>query len=371
MKSKIKKLNFNGQKIFIGLDVHLTSWKVTIMLEDTPFKTFSQDPDAKTLWDYLDKNFPGGVYFSAYEAGFCGFSVHRKLESFGIKNIVVNPADIPTTDKEKKQKEDQRDSRKIARSLKNGQLEPIYIPSRKMEELRGLVRYRKSLVKEITRNKTRVKSFLHHNGINIPIELNGASQHWSSNFTKWLETVNLTTDYGHIVLLKTLETIIHLRKTLLSVTKDLKRIVTQNERYSTLVNNLKSIPGIGFVVALTILTEIEDINRFKNLDCLCSFIGLVPSTNSSGDQDRTGNITRRSNKPLRGVLIESAWVAIRSDSSMSLAYSSLCKRMKPTKAIIRVTKKLLNRIRFVLLNNKIYEYKMIKKNYNRSILLSE
>ncbi len=129
--------------------------------------------------------------------------------------------------------------------------------------------------------------------------------------------------------------------------------------YYTLVNNLKSIPGIGFVVALTILTEIVEINRFKNLDCLCSFIGLVPTTNSSGNQDRTGNITRRSNKPLRGVLIESAWIAIRSDSSMSLAYSNLCKRMKSTKAIIRVTKKLLNRIRFVLINNKEYENKAV------------
>jgi len=359
MERKIKELNFSGQKIFIGIDVHLTSWKVTIMLEDTPFKTFSQDPDAKTLRNYLDKNFPEGEYFSAYEAGFCGFSVHRNLESNGIKNIVVNPADIPTTDKEKKQKEDQRDSRKIARSLKNGQLDAIYVPSRKMEEFRGLVRYRKSLVKEISRNKARVKAFLHHNGIDIPFELNSSSQHWSSNFTKWLETINLTTDFGHIVLQKTLETINHLRKTLLSVTKDLKRIVAQNEKYSTLINNLKSIPGIGFVVALTILTEIEDINRFKNLDCFCSFIGLVPSTNSSGDQDRTGNITRRSNKPLRGVLIESAWVAIRSDSSMSLAYSNLCKRMKPTRAIIRVTKKMLNRIRFVLINNKEYGYEKV------------
>lgn len=359
MKSKIKELNFSGQKIFMGIDVHLSSWKVTIMLEDTPFKTFSQDPDANTLRKYLDKNFPGAEYFSAYEAGFCGFSVHRKLESYGINNIVVNPADIPTTDKEKKQKEDQRDSRKIARSLKNGELEPIYVPSRRIEELRGLVRYRKSLVKEISRNKVRVKAFLHHNGIDIPFELNGASQYWSSNFTKWLGTVSLTTDFGTIVLLKTLETINHLRKTLLSVTNDLKRIVAQNEMYYTLVNNLKSIPGIGFVVALTILTEIVEINRFKNLDCLCSFIGLVPTTNSSGNQDRTGNITRRSNKPLRGVLIESAWIAIRSDSSMSLAYSNLCKIMKSTKAIIRVTKKLLNRIRFVLINNKEYENKAV------------
>jgi len=71
---------------------------------------------------------------------FCGFSVHRDLERYGIHNIVVNPSDIPTTDKEKRQKEDKRDSRKIAKSLKNGELTAIYVPTKEMEELRSLAR---------------------------------------------------------------------------------------------------------------------------------------------------------------------------------------------------------------------------------------
>jgi len=81
-----------------------------------------QDPDAGILYTYLQTNFPGGNYFSAYKEGFCGFSVHRKLQYYGIQNSVVNPADIPTTNKEHKQKEDRRDNRKIARPLKNGEL---------------------------------------------------------------------------------------------------------------------------------------------------------------------------------------------------------------------------------------------------------
>jgi len=358
MKSKIMK-NYDGHKIFIGIDVHLKSWKVTIMLEETPFKTFSQDPNARTLKKYLEKHFPNGEYFSAYEAGFCGFSVHRELISNGINNIIVNPADIPTTDKEKKQKEDKRDSRKIARSLKNGDLKAIYVPSKDIEELRCLVRYRKTIVKEISRNKTRIKAFLHYNGINIPEELSGASKYWSSNFTKWLETIKLTTDYGHIVLHKTIEMINQMRKTLLSINKDLKTIVKNNENYKETVKNLSSICGIAFIVSITILTEIENIKRFKNLDRLCSFVGLVPMTNSTSDNDKVGGITRRSNKALRGVIIESAWVAIRNDSSLALAYSTLCKRMKPTEAIIRIAKKLLNRIRYVLINNMEYKYEKI------------
>ncbi len=106
MQAKGTTICFKGQNIYVGIDAHLKSWKVTILFENSDFKTFSQDPCAETLGNYLRRNFPQADYYSAYEAGFCGFSVHRELEKQGIKNIVVNPADIPTTDKERKQKED-------------------------------------------------------------------------------------------------------------------------------------------------------------------------------------------------------------------------------------------------------------------------
>lgn len=355
MSSKFKQIDFQGQNIYIGMDVHLKNWRVTILLEQISHKTFSMNPCAKTLSDYLNRNFPGASYYSAYEAGFCGFSPHRALLEQGICNIVVNPADIPTTDKERKQKEDSRDSRKIAHSLRSGVLTGIHVPSLSTEELRGLVRYRKTLVKEISRNKTRIKAFLHYNGIEIPCHLNSASRYWSSNFFKWLETVRLSTSFGHMVLHSIQETVQHLRMTLLKVNKEL-RSIAKGDEFSQKIKNLTSIPGVGLIVSMTVLTELENMNRFKNLDRLCSYIGLVPTTSNTGEAERIGGITPRSNKPLRGILIESAWIAARNDPSLALAYSNLCKRMKPNKAIIRIAKKLLSRIRFVLKNETEYKY---------------
>jgi len=354
MSSKSIELDFNGKNIYTGIDTHLKNWRVTILLDDFVYKTFSMDPNAKVLSNYLRRNFPNGNYHSAYEAGFCGYSVHRALINEGIQNIVVNPADIPTSDKERKQKEDARDSRKIARSLRNGELEPIYIPSQATEELRGFVRYRKSVVRDIARNKSRIKSFLYRHGIKIPAELDTASRYWSSNFTTWLKTIRLTTDFGHTVILNTLETVEQLRLTLLSVNKELRKIA-KNEPYVHQIKLLVSIPGVGLIVAMTILSELECISRFKSLDQLCSFLGLVPTTKSSDENKRVGGITPRSNKPLRKMLIESAWVAIRNDPALALAYSNLCKRMKSNKAIIRIAKKLVSRIRYVLINQ--VEYK--------------
>lgn len=358
MPSKNTILNYKGQDIFVGIDTHLRQWTVTIALTHSIHKTFSMNPKAKELSNYLRRNFPGCNYYSAYEASFCGFSVHFDLLDNGIKNIIVNPADIPTTDKERKQKEDMRDSRKIAKSLRSGDLSGIYIPSKESIEFRGLVRYRKTLVKEISRNKNRIKSLLYFHGIEIPETHSTASKYWSGKFTQWLFSIKLITDSGDEVIKGYVNISIYLRKCLLEVNRSLRARYKQGQ-YSNALQLLCSVPGIGLITASTFLSEIENINRFSSLDKLCSYIGLIPSTNSSGLKDIDTGITPRSNKPLRNVLIESAWMSVRIDPSMALAFNQLCERMGKNKAIVRIAKKLLNRIRYVLKNNTEYVHAVV------------
>lgn len=353
MKTKVKEISFKGKEIYCGIDTHLKSWTVTVMVGEVVYKTFSQDPCAETLSRYLKRNFPDGKYWSVYEAGFCGFSIHRQLIKNDINNIIVNPADVPTTNKEQCQKEDRRDSKKLARGLKNGELESIYIMSAEMEELRSLVRYRKTIMKELCRHKNRIKSFLNFKGIPIPTELNIQSKYWSSRFIAWLKTVKASTDFGSTVLQETIDTAEFLRKKLLKINRQF-RLLSKDSVYTEKIQQLRSIPGIGLIVALTFMSELETIKRFKNLDKLCSYIGLIPTTFSSGEKEAVGNITRRSNKPLRSSIVEAAWVAIRHDPALTLKYNELRSRMEPNEAIIRIAKKLLNRIRFVLKNNQEY-----------------
>jgi len=358
MQTQINELKFSGHNIYVGIDAHLKSWRVTVMLNGVMEKTFSQDPIAEKLQEYLHKRYPGGNYYSAYEAGFCGFSVHRSLERAGIKNIVVNPADIPVTDKEKRQKEDKRDSRKIARTLHNGELKGIHVPRRETEELRTFLRYRKTLVKEISRHKNRVKSLLHYYGISIPEIHQSASRHWSKRFTNWLREVKFETSPGRATLDRTIATVEFLRKQLLETTRDIKKL--SEGSLSRHVALLRTVPGIGLIMAMTLLSELEEVMRFRNLDSLCSYVGLIPTTHSSGDSDKTGNITPRSNKWLRNMIVESSWIAIRHDPTLMLCYQEKCKSMKGTDAIIRVAKKLLNRIRHVLKNNEAYQIAVVK-----------
>lgn len=359
MENKVKQnLDFTGQNIYIGLDTHLKRWKTTIIVEDSFFKTFSQDPDAKILSDYLKKNFPKANYFSAYEASFSGFSAHRELNKLGIKNIVVNPADIPTTDKEKKQKEDARDSRKIAEQLAASKLVAIYVPSIEAEGDRAMLRFRRTLTKEIARNKNRVKSFLYYHGITIPEQF-ADKKYWSKRFTRWLQELEFPSESARITLTEIVKVVEFLRKKQYEIFKKIKEL-SQTKNYKKNVELLISIPGIGLITAMSFLTEIEEISRFKNLDKLCSFVGLIPMTNSSGEHEAIGGITKRQNKILRSLIIESSWIAIRNDPALMLAYSKLVKKMKPSKAIIRIAKKMLNRIRYVLKNQEFYEYAVVK-----------
>jgi len=358
MQTQSNKLDFSGQNIYVGFDVHLKSWKVTIMTEGLTHKTFSQSPKPELLNNYLVKNFPGGTYHSAYEAGFCGYWIHNKLKSLGINSIVVNPADIPTTDKEKVQKEDARDSRKIARSLRSGDLIPIHVPCLKTLDDRSLMRTRSALVKDLVRNKNRVKSFLYFHGIEIPDSFSKQTI-WSKTFISWLNDIEMSEQSGTNALIAIIGASIDLRASVLKVTKQITELSNTKE-YQEQVTLLKSIPGIGLLTAMIILTELETINRFESFDNLSGFIGLVPSTHSSGDNDIVGNITRRGHSVLRSALIESAWIAARLDPALTKSYHDYCKRMEPNKAIVRIARKLLSRIRYVLKNKKKYVCSVVK-----------
>ena len=105
---------------------------------------------------------------------------------------------------------------------------------------------------------------------------------------------------------------------------------------------------------MTILTELETMDRFPNLDKMCGYIGLVPSTRSSGEKEKSGDITPRGHGVLRNAIVESSWIAIRNDPSLMKSYLLYLNRMDSNKAIIKIAKKLLSRIRFVLTNKKPY-----------------
>jgi transposase len=359
MQTQNTKLDFSGQTIYAGIDVHLKNWRITLETDKLSLKTFMQEPDPAVLNNFLRRNYPGATYKCVYEAGFSGFAAYDKFTEFGIDCIVVNPADVPTKDKEKKHKNDVIDSRKLARCLRNNELEGIYVHPVENREYRSLIRCRKKLARDLTRYKNRIKSFLYFHGIEIPVTLVATSKYWPKRFTEWLKTVKLKTDASSVTLGAYIEQAQATRRNILNITRGIRKL-SQSDIFKESLPLLTSISGIGPTSGMIILTELGDIKRFKNFDKLNSYVGLICTTYSSGDKEKVGEMTKRGNHLLKETLVECSWVAIRQDPALLMAYQQYIKRMEPNKAIIRIARKLLNRIRFVLENKKPYETTVVK-----------
>lgn len=343
--------DFTGQSIYVGMDVHKKSWTVSIFSEHHEHKTFTQPPNAQSLVGYLKRTFPGATYHAVYEAGFCGYWIHDSLHQQGVDSMVVNPADVPTTDKQRRGKNDKIDSRKLGKNLRSHDLQPIYIPGSMQREDRSLLRTRYGMVRKQTRCKNQIASLLAFYGVFLPPEME--TKRWSRRFISWLESVQFEHTSGTIALKTLIEELLHLRKLIAGLTRQII-VFSRTYDYVEAVWLLKTIPGISTLTAMILLTEIGDISRFKNLDKLASYAGLIPDTKSSGEEEHITNITMRRNPMLRAILVESSWVAVRKDPALTLAFNKLCRRLKKTNAIIHIARKLLNRIRFVLNNRQPY-----------------
>lgn len=360
MPIKINENFFKDQSFYVGIDSHKKSWKVTILGEQYEHKTMSQDPQPKVLANYLQKNFPGGNFHAVYEAGFSGFNSCRELNELGINCIVIHPADVPTSQKEKLQKTDKADSRKLAKSLRSMEFEAIHVPDPKLEADRALTRQRFRFMKDVVRTKNRVKSLLFQFGIEIPDKFTVAqTRHWSKVYINWLKDIPLAQGS----LRQTLDNYLRIgelqRKELLEANRQV-RALSQTETYRNNFNLLVSIPGIGLTTAISYLVQIGDINRFLTLDDLCNYVGLVPSMHGSGEKMQTGKMIKRGRKELKIMLIEAAWDAVRLDPALMLKFNELQKRMNKNKAIIRIARSLLNRMRLVLKSQQPYVIGVVK-----------
>lgn len=347
-----KQLDFSGTTIYCGVDMHKKNWRINIQDNEFELEDYNQDADAVLLYKHLNRKYPGAHFKIGYEAGFSGFSAQRYLSSKGVECLVINAADVATTDKEKRQKSDKIDARKLCEHLQSKKVKSIYIPALPWEHGRSLVRARARIVNNQTRCKNRIWQLLHFSGLSLPKNYQ-AGQYWSRSFIQLLENLECNSQALRTALQLYIKDYQQTRTLLLEVTRAVRKLCRQNE-YEKQIRLLLSIPAIGEVNAAVILFELQDVKRFRHFDQLCSYAGLIPNTGDSGDTKITKGITNRTNHFLRVALVESSWLAIRKDPALLIKYKTYCRRMDRNKAIIRIAKHLLSRINYVLKNEKEY-----------------
>jgi len=153
------------------------------------------------------------------------------------------------------------------------------------------------------------------------------------------------------VMFRELEHLCQLRKDLLLQLRRLAR----SDRYKEGVELLKSAPGIGMLTAIRLVLEWGDVSRFRRKEEFASFLGLVPSDYSSGEQQRQGHITKQGHRGPRSWLVECSWVAIRLDPVLLEKFRRVLRNCgSKKKAIVAVARKLAMRLRRLLLSREPY-----------------
>jgi len=157
------RLSYAGERIDVGIDVHKETYTVICLCQRQMVKTATVPADPVRLAESLPRWLPAARIFSAYEAGFAGFVLHRVLTTAGITTMVVNPASVAVAANDKV-KTDRRDAKKLARDLADGRLRGIDVPTAAEERARLLPRTRAQLVAPRATSTRQIKAKLHQFG---------------------------------------------------------------------------------------------------------------------------------------------------------------------------------------------------------------
>ncbi|HJX80048.1 IS110 family transposase [Glutamicibacter sp.] len=331
-----RHLSYIGRIVYVGVDVHKETSTVTCVCNKQIVKTATVQAEPAGLAASLLRWFPGATLYSAYEAGFSAFVLHRALTTAGITNIVVNPASVAVAANDKV-KTDRRDAKKLAIDLADGRLRGIYVPTEEEELARLLPRTRAQIVEHRATIARQIKAKLHQFGLIAPSSRRMISNRYLREIAAWSLPPDL-----RVSLTLLAEQWRFATRQLIEIRRLLRE---QAAAQAELEKVYRSVPGIGAVVARTLATELGDMTRFANERALFSYTGLTPSEYSSGPSVRRGHMSRQGSGRVRHLLIETAWRALPRDKVLQEIFDRIAATRGKKRAIVAIARRLTGRIR--------------------------
>ena len=290
--------------LFVGLDVHKETISVAYAAggaSEAPHfvgQVGTRQCDVDRLVRRLKGQSPKLIF--AYEAGPCGYVLHRYLTAKGLECRVVAPSLIPKKPGDRV-KNDRRDAVELARLLRSGDLTGVYVPSVEDEAIRDVCRARDATRVTLKAAKLRLKSFLLRLGLNYV-----GRADWNDAHRRYLAKVVCPTPAQQIVFQEAVRAVDEQVERLARLESELRELAPAWRLYP-LVEAFQALRGVQWLVALTVLAELGDLTRFDSPRQLAAFVGLTPSEHTSGEKRRQGGITKTGNGRARRVLIEGAW----------------------------------------------------------------
>lgn len=288
--------------VYVGMDVHKDSIVIAFAREGREaaenWKTIPND--GVRLRKALKMLVADGESLKVcYEAGPTGFGLCRHLREAGVDCMVVAPSLVPGKPGDRV-KTDRRDARKLAHFLRSGDLTEVYVPDEAVEAIRDLERTRDDAkcAERVARHQ--LSKFLLRHDRRWP----GTT--WTLKHRDWIRAQRFSYPAQQRVLDDYLKTVEDLAERVERLTAHMAELV-QETALAPLVKALQAFRGISVVSAVTIAAETGDLRRFATAGQFMSYVGLVPSEDSTGKRRRQGAITRCGNGHLRKILVEAAW----------------------------------------------------------------
>jgi transposase len=275
----------------------------------------------------------------AYEASYMGFGLYDELTEAGFQCHVLAPTKIARSVKHRRRKTDARDAERLLEIVRGhvlggNEMPSVWIPDYRTRDDRELVRMRLEVGRKITAVKSQILVLLKRNSIRKPQKM---GKNWTKKHREWLnESVEQESALpvgARYALSSLVRQLMALEREVLRLEKHIEELA-RTERYALPVRKLKKLKGVGTLTAMTYLTEMGDLSRFGNRRQVGAFLGLVPSSNESGEKDdRKGHITHHGPPRVRKVLCQAVWSRVRTDPNEKKVYERIVARNPKHKKI--------------------------------------
>ena len=287
---------------FIGMDVHKETIAVATAGKHGSPRYYGEIANtAEALTKLVKKVVPSrSKAVFCYEAGPCGYGVHRQITDMGHRCDVVAPSLIPKKPGDRV-KTDRRDAVTLVRLLRAEELTAVWVPDQQQEAMRDLSRIREDLKSMERCARQRLSGFLLRNK-----KIYAGQSNWTQAHFRWLETIIFESPIQQIVFQEYVDVVKHLQGRVASVQQEMMKALV-GWSLGVVVEALMALRGVNLVTAMTIVAEIGDMSRFESPRQLMAYLGLVPSEDSSGNRQKRGGITKTGNGHVRRVLVESSW----------------------------------------------------------------
>jgi transposase len=288
----------------VGLDTHKTKIAVAVAEPGRSGEVrflgeIANQPDAvRRLIERLGAQH--GQLSICYEAGPCGYGLHRPIIARGHDCTVVAPSLVPVR-AGNRVKTNRRDALTLARLHRAGELTAVWVPDPTHEAMRDLVRPRTAAMETVRRARQQLQGFLlRHDRVFT------GRKAWSPAHRRWLAGLRFAHPAQQIVLQEQLDAIAEAERRRDRLGQQIRELVPAWPM-APVVAALQAMRGVAFLSAVVLAAAIGDFRRFANPRQLMAWLGLVPSEHSSGAKVERGGITKAGNGRARRVLVEGAW----------------------------------------------------------------